>query len=227
MKQPSIVLVHGFWGGAAHWAKVIVQLRKHGFEKIYAVENPLTSLADDAERTRKMVQSIDDDVVLVGHSYGGEVITEMGNLPNVKALVYIAAFAPDANESAGAISAANPPAAFSSIEPDADGFLWINKAKYQESFCQDLDNDEAFVLAVTQKPAKATTFGDTVTDPAWKYKPSFYQISTEDRMISLVNQEMMSERLNARKIIRLDASHASLSSRAEEVANLIIEATKI
>lgn len=227
MKKPTIVLVHGFWGGAAHWAKVIVQLRKQGFDKIYAVENPLTSLAEDAERTRKMVQSINDDVVLVGHSYGGEVITEMGNLANVKALVYIAAFAPDTNESAGAISAANPPAAFSSIEPDADGFLWINKAKYHESFCQDLEEEEAFVLAVTQKPAKATTFGDTVTDPAWKYKPSFYQISTEDNMISLANQEMMSARLNAHKIIRLDASHASLSSRAEEVANFIIEASHI
>ena len=98
MSKPAIVLVHGFWGGAAHWAKVIPLLREQGFDNIHAVENPLTSLADDAERTRKMVKQIDGPVVLVGHSYGGKVITEMGDLPNVGALVFIAAFAPDAGE---------------------------------------------------------------------------------------------------------------------------------
>ena len=109
MSKPTIVLVHGFWGGAAHWAKIIVELSRMGYTDIRAVENPLTSLADDAERTRKMVRQIAGPVVLVGHSYGGKVITEMGDLPNVKALVFIAAFAPDAGESAGGISQALPP----------------------------------------------------------------------------------------------------------------------
>lgn len=95
-EKPAIVLVHGFWGGAAHWGKVIAELHRRGFGSLHAVENPLTSLADDAERTRKMVKQIDGPVVLVGHSYGGAVITEAGDLPNVTGLVYIAAFAPDA-----------------------------------------------------------------------------------------------------------------------------------
>lgn len=224
MQKPAIVLVHGFWGGAAHWGKVIPLLRQHGFDKIYAVENPLTSLADDAERTRKMVKQIDGDVLLVGHSYGGKVITEMGNLPNVKGLVYIAAFAPDAGESAGAISAANPPEAYANITPDSDGYLWVAQDKYQQSFCQDLTEEEAYVLAVTQKAPVGSTFGDTVSEPAWKHKLTWYQISTQDRMISPQNQEMMSERINPRQILRLDASHASLASRPQEIADFIADA---
>jgi pimeloyl-ACP methyl ester carboxylesterase len=99
--KPAVVLVHGFWGDGAHWAGVIVELSRRGYTSLYAVENPLTSLADDAERTRKMVNQIDGPVVLVGHSYGGAVITESGDLPNVKALVYVAAFAPQVDESLG------------------------------------------------------------------------------------------------------------------------------
>src|SRR5690606_27435592 len=123
--QLTIVLVHGFWGGAAHWSKVILELSRKGYDKIRAVEMPLTSLADDAERTRKMVKQQEGKVLLVGHSYGGAVITEMGNLPNVAGLVYIAAFAPDAGESPGGISQANPPAAIANLAPDSDGYLWI------------------------------------------------------------------------------------------------------
>jgi len=222
--KPAIVLVHGFWGGAAHWAKVILELNKRGYDKVFAVENPLTSLADDAERTRKMVAQIDGPVVLVGHSYGGKVITQMGDMPNVKSLVYIAAFAPDAGESAGAISQANPPAAFGNIAPDSDGFLWIAQDKFGESFAQDLPQDETLVMAVTQKAPIGGTFGDTVTAPAWKAKPSWYQISSEDRMIHPDNQRMMSGRMNAKKVITLDASHASLASRPVEVTDLIVEA---
>ena len=170
--KPAIVLVHGFWGGAAHWSKVILELSRRGCADLHAVENPLTSLADDAERTRQMVRQISGSVVLVGHSYGGAVITEMGDLPNVKALVYIAAFAPDAGESPGGISQARPPAAFANIAPDSDGYLWIKPDAFRESFCQDLTADEALVMAVTQKAPLGSTFGDTVTAPAWKKKPS-------------------------------------------------------
>jgi pimeloyl-ACP methyl ester carboxylesterase len=224
MEKPAIVLVHGFWGGAAHWAKVITLLHKKGFKNIHAVENPLTSLADDAARTRQMVEQIDGPVVLVGHSYGGKVITEMGNLPNVAALVYVAAFAPDAGESAGAISQANPPQAFANIQPDSDGYLWVAQDKYHQSFCQDLSEEEAFVMAVTQKAPVGRTFGDNVTAPAWKVKECWYQISSEDRMINPENQKMMAARMNPRKTITLDASHASLASRPEEITDLIIEA---
>ncbi|WP_054309161.1 alpha/beta hydrolase [Mesorhizobium sp. 1M-11] len=223
---PTVVLVHGFWGGAAHWSKAIIELSKLGHSDLHAVEMPLTSLADDAERTRKMVKQIEGPVLLVGHSYGGAVITECGDLPNVIGLVYIAAFAPDAGESPGAISQGKPPAAFPNIAPDSDGYLWIKSEKFQESFCQDLTADEALVMAVTQKAPIGSTFGDAITAPAWKKKPVWYQLSTEDRMIHPENQKMMSERMQPRKIVELEASHASLASRAGEVAALIDEAAR-
>ncbi len=223
---PSIVLVHGFWGGAAHWSKVILELDRKGLDKLHAVENPLTSLRDDAERTRKMVKQIAGPVVLVGHSYGGAVITEMGDLDNVKALVYVAAFAPDAGESAGAISQGKPPAAFANIAPDSDGYLWIDPAKFHESFCQDLPKAEARVMAVTQKAPLGSTFGDNVTAPAWKKKPSWYQVSTLDRMIHPDNQKMMAERMSAKKTISLEAGHASLASHPVEIAVLIEAAAR-
>jgi len=223
--KPAIVLVHGFWGGAAHWSKVIVELTRKGHTKLRAVEVPLTSLADDAERTRKMVAQQNGPVLLVGHSYGGAVITAAGDLPNVVGLVYIAAFAPDAGESPGGISQAKPPAAFSNIAPDSDGYLWIQYDKFHESFCQDLSADEALVMAITQKAPLGSTFADVITAPAWKKKPSWYQISSEDRMINPENQKMMSARMNPRKVITLSAGHASLASHPVEVAGLIDEAT--
>jgi pimeloyl-ACP methyl ester carboxylesterase len=226
MSKPAIVLVHGFWGGAAHWTRVILELKTLGYTDIRAVENPLTSLADDAERTRKMVAQVGGPVVLVGHSYGGAVITQAGNLPNVKALVYIAAFAPDAGESPGGITQEHLPEAAPNLAPDSDGYLWLKPDKFHESFCQDLPADEGFVMGATQKAPLAGTFGDAIADPAWKHKPSWYQVSSQDRMIAPENQQRMSGRMNARKVITLDASHASLASRAKEVAALIDEAAK-
>lgn len=225
-QRPAIVLVHGFWGGAAHWAGVIKQLHKRGYHDLHAVENPLTSLADDAARTQKMVKQIKGPVILVGHSYGGAVITEAGDLPNVRGLVYVAAFAPDAGESPGSISQANPPEAFPNLAPDSDGYLWIKQDKFRESFCQDLPEDEAMVMAVTQKAPLASTFGNAITAPAWKVKPSWYQISSHDRMINPINQHMMSKRMGARRIVELAASHASLASHPDEIADLIDEAVE-
>ncbi|WP_321968437.1 alpha/beta hydrolase [Burkholderia cepacia] len=222
--QPEIVLVHGFWGGAAHWSKVIVELARQGYAKLHAVEIPLTSLADDVERTRKMIDQIEGPVLLVGHSYGGAVITEAGNHDKVAGLVYIAAFAPDANESPGSITLAHPPTAAPNLVPDSNGYLWITPEKFHESFCQDLTKDEGLVMAVTQKAPLASTFGDAIKTPAWKSKPSWYQISSNDRMISPENEQRMSARLGARKVITLPASHASLASRPVEVAALIHEA---
>ena len=225
MTRLTIGLVHGFWGGAAHWSKVIVQLAKLGYESVRAVENPLTSLADDAQRTRKMIAQQNGPVLLVGHSYGGAVITEAGSAANVVGLVYVAAFAPDAGESLGQIAQAAPaPAGAANVAPDSDGYVWINPAKFRESFCQDLSHDEALVMAVTQKAPVGSTFGDKVTVPAWKSKPSWYQISSEDRMIHPENQRRMSGRLGAKRIITLAASHASLASKPHEVSALIAEA---
>ncbi|GAD81695.1 hypothetical protein NCAST_05_01300 [Nocardia asteroides NBRC 15531] len=198
-----------------------MELDRRGYPALHAVENPLTSLADDAERTRKMVAQVDGPVLLVGHSYGGAVITEAGDLPNVAGLVYVAAFAPDAGESPGAISEQHPPAAFANIAPDSDGYLWIARDKFHESFCQDLTSEEALVMAVTQKAPLGSTFGDTVTAPAWKVKPTWYQVSTEDRMIHPDNERRMAARMNPRKIVELDASHASLASQPGAIADLI------
>ncbi|WP_200872530.1 alpha/beta hydrolase [Cupriavidus sp. SK-4] len=224
MNKPSIILVHGFWGGAAHWGKVIVELARKGYTNVHAVEMPLTSLADDVERTRKMIAQQNGPVLLVGHSYGGAVITQAGDQPNVVGLVYIAAFAPDAGESPGGITQQHLPVAAPNLEPDSDGYLWLKSDKFHESFCQDLSPDDALVMAVTQKAPLASTFGDVITTPAWKKKPSWYQISSEDRMIAPENQLKMSARLNPRKVITLAASHASLASKPAEVASLIDEA---
>ena len=222
--KPTVVLVHGFWGGAAHWAKAIIELDRRGYDSVFAVENPLTSLAEDAERTRKMVAQVDGPVLLVGHSYGGAVITEAGDLPNVVGLVYVAGFAPDAGESPGQLTQEVPPAGAASIAPDSDGYLWIAQDQFGANFCQDLPADEARVMAVTQKAPLASTFGDAVTAPAWKVKPTWYQISSADRMINPDNQRRMSARMNPVKIIELDSSHASLASHPSEIVDLIDDA---
>ncbi|VVM44571.1 hypothetical protein PS662_00477 [Pseudomonas fluorescens] len=222
--KPAIVLVHGFWGGAAHWSKVIAELLSKGYTDIRAVEMPLTSLADDVERTRKMIAQVAGPVLLVGHSYGGAVITEAGDQPNVAGLVYIAAFAPDAGESPGSITQQHPPAAAANLAPDSDGYLWVKPELYHESFCQDLAETEGLVMGITQKAPLASTFSDTISTVAWKNKPSWYQVSSDDRMIAPHNQQWMAGRLNAKEILTLKASHASLASMPVEVAAFIDKA---
>jgi pimeloyl-ACP methyl ester carboxylesterase len=222
-EKPTIVLVHGFWGGAAHWAKVIPILVRKGYY-VHAVENPLTSLADDAERTRKMIAAQKGPVLLVGHSYGGAVITEAGNHDNVVGLVYIAAFAPDAGESAGSVAARQQSVAAANLFVDDDQYLWIKQDKFHESFCQDLTPEEGLVMGVTQKAPLLGTFSNNVTVPAWKSKPSWYQISSEDRMLPPEIQQWMSARMNPKKTITLKSSHASLASKPNEVAALVDEA---
>ena len=222
--KPTIVLVQGFWGGAAHWNKVIAELIHKGITNIRAVEMPLTSLADDAERTRKMVAQVSGPVLLVGHSYGGAVITEAGDQPNVVGLVYIAAFAPDVGESPGGITQRHPPAAAANLAPDSDGYLWVKPELYHKSFCHDLPATEGLVMGITQKAPLASTFGDIITTVAWKKKPSWYQVSMDDRMISPQNQQWMAGRLNAREILTLKASHASLASMPVEIAAFIDKA---
>lgn len=223
MKQPTIVLVHGFWGNSLHWQHIIPLLVEKKYQ-VKAIEIPLTSLAEDVERTNKMINQIEGPVLLVGHSYGGAVITEAGNNEKVVGLVYIAAFAPDCKESPGFITEQHPPEAITNLFPDSDGYLWIKEEKYHESFCQDLDPSESIAMAIAQKAPLANTFGDAIVTAAWKTKPSWYQISNSDRMISPENQRKMAQRLNAQEIIELDASHASLASKPEEITNFIIKA---
>jgi pimeloyl-ACP methyl ester carboxylesterase len=222
--KPNILLVHGAWGDASHWRHVIPLLHAKGY-RLAAVQNPLTSLVDDVDRTRRLVAMLGGPTLLVGHSYGGAVITAAGNAPNVVGLVYVAAFAPDEGDSLGSIFArrAQPPGA-SNIRPDDDGFLWITPELFRESFCQDLDETEALVMAVTQKPIAARCFDDKSGPPAWKRKPSWYQVSADDHMIPPETENWMAARLRARKTITLQASHAAMASHPKEVATLIEEA---
>jgi pimeloyl-ACP methyl ester carboxylesterase len=173
-----------------------------------------------------MVEQVDGQVLLVGHSYGGAVITEAGDLPSVIGLVYVAAFAPDAGESLAQIGDWLPAeaAVAGNVEPDSDGYVWIKQNKFRESFCQDLSADEALVMAVTQKAPLGSTFGDTVSDPAWKKKPTWYQVSASDRMIHPDTERRMAERMKPQRTLQLDASHASLASQPGAIVDLIDQA---
>lgn len=225
MARPTnILLVHGAWGDASHWRHVIPLLHAKGY-RVSAVQNPLTGLADDVERTRRLAEAQEGPTLLVGHSYGGAVITGAGHAPNVVGLVYVAAFAPDEGDSLGSTFALRePPPGAGSIRPDKDGFLWIERQLFRESFAADLDETEAFVMAVTQKPIAARCFDDKSGPPAWKSKPSWYQVSSRDRMIPPETEAWLAERMQAKKTITLDASHASLASHPEEIVALIDEA---
>jgi pimeloyl-ACP methyl ester carboxylesterase len=223
-EKVNIVLVHGAWGDGSHWRHVIPTLHNAG-HRVIAVQNPLTSLAADVDRTRKLAESMDGPTLLVGHSYGGAVITGAGHAENVVGLVYIAAFAPDKGDSLGSIFArTDQPAGAANIAPDAEGFLWITPDKFQESFSQDLDDTEALVMALTQKPIAGQCFSDPSGPPAWRGKPSWYQVSGQDRMIPPETERWMAERIGAREIEELDAGHASLASHPHEVTQLILRA---
>lgn len=220
----NIVLVHGAWGDGSHWRRVIPPLHAKGY-RVSAAQNPLTSLADDIDRTAKLVAMQEGPTLLVGHSYGGAVITGAGHAPNVVGLVYVAAFAPDEGDSLGSIFARrDAPAGAANIRPDKNGFLWIAADKFRESFGQDVDETEALVMAVTQKPIAARCFEDKSGPPAWKGKPSWYQVSTADHMIPPETEAWMAERIGARKTVTLPASHASLASQPDAIVALIEEA---
>jgi pimeloyl-ACP methyl ester carboxylesterase len=223
--KPNIVLVHGAWGDGSHWRHVIPTLHDKGFQ-VRAVQNPLSSLADDIDRTSKLAQALGGPTLLVGHSYGGAVISGAGHVSNVIGLVYVAAFAPDLGDSLGSIFARrDPPPGAANILPDKDGLLWIAPEKFRESFCQDLDETESLVMALTQKPIAGRCFDDKSGPPAWKSKPSWYQISANDRMIPPETETWMAERMKPRKTITLPASHASLASRPAAIVALIEEAS--
>lgn len=221
----NVVLVHGGFVDGAGWAGVYKQLRKDGF-KVSIVQNPTTSLADDVAATKLVLDAQDKPVILVGHSYGGVVISEAGNHPKVERLVYIAAFAPDEGESVAKLIANPPPGApVPPILPPQDGFLFLDKAKFRESFAADVDADEAQFMADSQVGWGVNALGGEVTKPAWAKKRSYYLVATEDRMIPPDAQRFMSKRAGA-KVVEKRGSHAIYVSQPKAVAELISHAAQ-
>jgi pimeloyl-ACP methyl ester carboxylesterase len=220
----NIVLVHGGWADGSSWSKVIPILENAG-HKVIAVQLPLHSLADDVATVKRVIDLVGGTITLVGHSYGGEVITNAGyNNPNVTGLVYIAAFAPDEGQS---LSSFVDPAKFPKdlFLVDSGGFIYLNPEIFRENFAQDVDPAEADLMAIVQKPFNQSIFGEKSGPPAWKQLPTWYQISDADRMIPPDVQRMFAERMNA-TTLSLNTSHASYVSHPNEIAELILNATK-
>ena len=219
-KPVSIVLVHGGFVDGSGWQGVHQALTNDGYEVI-VVQNPTLSLADDVAVTKRAIAAAKNPVVLVGHSYGGVVITEAGNDPKVSSLAYIAAFAPDAGESVETLIANPPPGApVPPILPPQDGFLLLDNAKFADSFAADVDPSTARFMADSQVPWGVEALAGKVTVPAWKSKPSFYLVASDDRMIPPPAQRAMAERAGA-KVTETAGSHAVYVSKPADIARRI------
>jgi len=226
-EQPvSVVLVHGGFVDGSGWQAVHKILKNDGYDVI-VVQNPTVSLADDVAVTRRAIAAAKHPVVLVGHSYGGVVISEAGNDPKVRSLAYIAAFAPDAGESVETLIANPAPGApVPPILPPQDGFLRLDSAKFAASFAADVDPATAQFMADSQVPWGVAALAGKVSIPAWKSKPSYYLVASDDRMIPPVAQGAMAKRAGA-KVVETKASHSVYMSKPQDVAALIQRAAKL
>ena len=223
MASQTVVLVHGGFVDGSGWRGVYDILRRDGYD-VSVVQNPTLSLEGDVAATKRIIDAQGEPVILVGHSYGGTVITEAGNDPNVAALVYIAAFAPDTGESVNTLIANPPPGApVPPILPPQDGFLFLDREKFHDSFAGDVDADEAAFMADSQVPWGVNALGGTISEPAWRNKPSWYLLTTEDRMIPPPAQQMMSERAGS-TVEEVAASHSVYVSQPAAVAAIIEKA---
>ena len=219
----TVVLVHGGFVDGSGWQGVYSRLRDDGYD-VKIVQNPTLSLEGDVAATKRIIDAQSEPVVLVGHSYGGAVITEAGNDPNVAALVYIAAFAPDKGESVNTLIADPPPGApVPPILPPQDGFLFLDREKFPASFAADVSAEEAAFMADSQVPWGVDALGGTISEPAWRTKPSWYLVATDDRMIPPPAQRSMSERAGS-TVVEAEGSHAIYVSQPEAVAELIEKA---
>jgi pimeloyl-ACP methyl ester carboxylesterase len=224
-KSVNVVLVHGGFVDGAGWEGVYGILKKDGYN-VSIVQNPTVSLADDVAATRLILAAQDRPVILVGHSYGGVVITEAGNDPKVAGLVYIAAFAPDRGESVEALIKDPPPgAAVPPILPPQNGFLFLDRARFAASFAADVDAAKAAFMADSQVPWGVKALGGTISEPAWKSKPSWYLVATEDKMIPPPAQRFMSKRAGS-TVVEAKGSHAIYVSQPRAVAALVENAAE-
>ncbi|HBL7049174.1 alpha/beta fold hydrolase [Enterobacter cloacae] len=224
--ETSVVLVHGAFADGSSWNKVISLLQKRHTEVI-AVQLPLTSLKDDVAATRRAIARAHGDVVLVGHSWGGTVISEAGNDARVKSLVYVAAFAPDAGQSTAELANSYPaPPGSAGIAKTADGFLYLPPASVSKDFAPDVKPGEQQIIAATQGPIKGDAFGEKVTRAAWHAKPSWYVVSKNDRMINPKLERAMAKAIHA-NTTEVAASHVSMVSQPEAIARTIEQARQM
>ena len=224
-EMPAIILVHGGFVDGSGWEDVYKILKKDDYA-VSIVQNPTLSLADDVAVTRRTIAAQGKPVVLVGHSYGGAVITEAGNDPKVVGLVYIAAFAPDKGESVASLIKDPPPGApVPPILPPQAGFLFLDASKFAASFAADVPKDKADFMAQSQVPWSLEALNGAVTQPAWRTKPSWYLVATDDKMIPPEAQRSMSKRAGS-TVVEVKGSHAIYVSRPDAVAALIEQAAK-
>jgi len=217
----NVVLVHGAFADGSGWEAVARMLEKDGF-RVTVAQPPETSYAEDQKYTKAAIDAMGGPVVLVGHSYGGSIITEAGNDPNVGALVYIAAFALDEGESCASIEQALPQAS-KAFKPDSNGNWWIEQEHFAADFAADVPPVVSHFMAVSQVPISTDSFTHKVTTPAWKTKPTSYMVATEDRSINPDQERMMAKRAHA-KTVEVKASHVAYMSHPKETAKLIEEA---
>lgn len=216
----SIILVHGGFVDASGWQGVYNELTKDGYH-VSVVQNPTTSLADDVAATTRAIDGLDGPVLLVGHSYGGVVITEAGNNPKVAGLVYITAFAPDKGESVSSLIANPlPGASVPPILPPKDGFLFLDRTQFAAAFAADVNPREASFMANSQVPWGVAALNGAITQPAWRSKPSYYMVATQDHMIPVAAQRSMAERAGA-TVVEAAGSHAIYVSKPKDVAAFI------
>jgi pimeloyl-ACP methyl ester carboxylesterase len=221
----SVVLVHGAFVDGSGWKDVHDTLTKSGYE-VTIVQNPTTSLADDVAATKRAIATSANPVILVGHSYGGAIITEAGNDPKVIGLVYVAAFVPDKGESVASMTKDPVPGAPPApILPPQDGFLYIDKAKFHAGFAADVDEKTAKFMANSQSGWGLPAVGGVITEAAWKKKPLWYLLASEDKMIPPVAQAGMAKRANA-QVTEVKASHAVMVSHPAAVVAVIEKAAK-
>ncbi|MCI2290790.1 alpha/beta hydrolase [Enterobacter sp. I4] len=222
----SVVLVHGAFADGSSWNKVITLLQKQHTEVI-AVQLPLTSLNDDVAATKRAIARAQGDVVLVGHSWGGTVISEAGNDARVKSLVYVAAFAPDAGQSTADLAGSFPaPPGCAGIAKTADGYLYLPAEAVRKDFAPDVKPGEQQTIAATQGPIRGDAFGEKITRAAWRTKPSWYVVSENDRMINPALERAMAKAIRA-KTTEVAASHVSMVSHPEAIARTIEQARRV